>query len=104
VSYQTKAEAYADPDTRARIYMCEVEQAYVFVNDGRPDIAQLADRVIAGEPTAQNALASGVCASPNGDNLTEDGPLLSAMQSVWPVVAAALYVEPESEPEPEPEP
>ena len=100
MSYESKAAAYADPDTRARIFICSTEQAYVFVNDGREDIAQLADRVIAGEPAALGALASGVCASPNGDTLDDDGQLLSAMQSVWPVVAAALYLPPEPEPEP----
>lgn len=94
MTYQGKADAYADPATRARIAACSSEQAYVYVNDGRPDIAWLAQQVIALSPQALSALAAGVCSGPNGENLAEDGPLVSAVQSIWPTVAAALYVPP----------
>lgn len=103
MTYQSKAEAYADPETRARIQICATEQAYVYVNDGRPDIAQLADRVISRDPLGMDALAAGVCASPNGDALGDDAGLLAAMQSVWPTVSAALYEPPEPEPPATPE-
>jgi hypothetical protein len=99
MSYQTKADAYADPATRARIDICSTEQAYVYVNDGRPDIAWLGLAVIGRHPLALQALSAGACASPNGDTLDDDTALLGAIQSVWPVVAAALYVPPAEEEE-----
>ena len=97
MTYQTRAAAYADPTTRGRIDVCATEQAHVYVNDGRPDIAALADEVIARTPLHLSALAASVCASPNGDALDDDGALLAAMQAVWPAVAAALYVAPPPE-------
>lgn len=91
MSYESKATAYADPATRARIDVCSTEQAYVYVNDGRADIAALGAAVIGRQPLALQALAAGVTAGPNGDALEQDGPLLSAVQTAWPTVAAALY-------------
>lgn len=94
MSYQSKASAYADPTTRARIDVCCTEQAYVYVNDGRSDIADLGAAVISRNPLALQALAAGVTAGPNGDALEQDGSLLSAVQAIWPTVAAALYPPP----------
>lgn len=91
MSYESKAQSYGSYATRSRIDICATEQAYVFINDARPEFIQLSEKVIGRMPIAIDALAMGVCASPNGDSLDDDGALLSAMQSVWPSVSNALY-------------
>lgn len=91
MSYQDSNEQYRDMGQRGRYEMCAREQGYVFAADGRPDIAALGRGVVAGNMTDLDALIAGVVVGPNGDQLDDDAALLSAMQAIWPTVAAARY-------------
>lgn len=91
MSYQDQSDLYRTGEQRNRMEMCVREQGYIFAADGRPDIASLGRGVVAGDLTDIDAVIAAVCVGPNSAELGEDGPLLSAVQSVWPTVAAARY-------------
>lgn len=91
MSYQTMNDLYRDLSQRGRMEMCVREQGYIFAADGRPDIAALGSAVVSGDLSALDAVIAAVCVSPNSGSLGEDGPLLAAVQAVWPTVAAARY-------------
>ena len=91
MSYADMAALYANPEQRARIDMCTREQGAIFTNDGRPDIAALGRDTVAGYTNALDAVAAAVITGPNGAGLDDDPALLSAVQAVWPTVAAALH-------------
>jgi len=91
MSYQEQSDLYRDPAGRARYEMCVREQAFIFSADGRTDIAALGMGVVAGDPVDIEAVIAAICTGPNSAELGEDAPLLAAVQSVWPTVAAARY-------------
>lgn len=95
MTYQAQAALAADGPFYARTQACTQEQAAIFTNDGRPDIASLADRVLADpglaswftwplavQPGFGDAYAAG------GSDTITDPQLLAAVQTVWPTVAA----------------
>jgi len=100
MSYENQARLTFDAAFRDRTLACSKEQALVFVNDGRPDIAALADAVIANSGAAQG-LFDLVCVSPGFGDVTDsstitDGDILSAVQAQWPTYAAAVYEQPDT--------
>lgn len=90
MSYQEMADIYRGTD-RNRYEMCVREQGQIFSADGRADIAGLGQSVVAGNVSDIDAVIAAICTGPNWDGLDEDAALLSAVQAVWPGVAAALY-------------
>lgn len=90
-SYAETAERYRDELFRNRSESCSREQAYVYINDARPDIKGLAAGVLAGVATDIDALIAAVSTAPGMSELDTDPGLLSATQTVWPTVAAARY-------------
>ena len=99
MSYADQAALDADPDWRTRVETCCFEQAQIFVNDGRADIANLASTVLVS--FVPNTLRQYVSYSPGfadkyasgGQVSITDGDLLSATQTVWPTVAGLLTTE-----------
>ena len=97
MSYADVAALDADEAWRTRVGACCFEQAQIFVNDGRPDIATLATTVLLGDvpetlrkyisyaPGFADTYATG------GQEAITDGQLLSATQAAWPTVAGLLY-------------
>lgn len=90
MSYQDMNDLYRGPD-RGRYEMCVREQGAIFSADGRPDIAALGRSVVGGNLQDIDAVIAAVCSGPDWDSLDDDLTLLSAVQSVWPTVAASLY-------------
>lgn len=96
MAYKDIAGLAGDMDFTTRICACATEQAEVFVNDQRPAYVELADAVISDVGTA-SWFYWVVSAQPGfGDAFTAggsasitDGQILSAVQAMWPVVAAA---------------
>lgn len=91
MSYADDSATYRDPDFRARAEMCIREQGYGFSADPRPDVAALAQGVVAGNGVDIDAILAGIVTAPGNENLDTDPALLAATQAVWPVVAAARY-------------
>ena len=91
MSYQDDAILYRDGDFRNRAEMCVREQAYVFSADGRVDIASLGQSIVGGNYAHLDAVIAAAVTAPGSGDLSDDGALLSAVQAVWPSVAAALY-------------
>lgn len=98
MSYADVAALDADEAWRTRVGACCFEQAQVYVNDGRPDIATLATTVLVGGEVP-DTLRQYISYSPGfaaayatgGQEAITDGELLSATQAVWPTVAGLLY-------------
>jgi hypothetical protein len=98
MTYQSRADLAADASFRERVTACAVEQALIFKDDGRPDIAALADAIILG-PTNAAPLVPLVATSPNFVEVTDqttipDAEILAAVQAVWPTYAALAYPAP----------
>lgn len=91
MSYQEQSDLYRNVAERGRMEMAVREQGYIFSADGRPDIAALGMGVAAGNLTDIDAVVAAICTGPNSGELGDDAALLSAVQSVWPTVAAARY-------------
>lgn len=91
MSYQEQNDLYRDVEQRGRLEICTREQGLIFANDGRPDIASLGRGVTAGDMQDIDAVIAGVCVGPNYATVGDDQALLSAVQGVWPAVAAARY-------------
>ena len=90
--YQEMHDNYRAPQFRERAEMCVREQGLIFANDGRPQIAALGIGVTGGNWSDIEAIMAAVASGTNGTAaVTDDGALLSAVQSVWPTVAAARY-------------
>lgn len=90
-TYQEQADLYADMESRPRMIACVKEQGYIFTADGRPDIAALGRGVVSGSMVDVDAVVSALCSYSGAGDLTNDDELLSAVQAVWPTVAAARY-------------
>ena len=92
MSYEDMSIVYRDKVTRERGEMCIKEQGMIYVNDGRPEIAALGNSVVSGSWMDIEAIMASVSVGPNGTlAVTDDSALLSAVQAVWPTVAAARY-------------
>lgn len=92
MSYQEMNDLYRDGQQRGRMEMCIRQEGYKFAADGRPDIAALARGVTAGNMVDIDALVAGVCVANTAEPITDDDQaLLSAVDGVWPSVAAARY-------------
>ena len=96
--YSAQNALYRDVEQRGRIEMCASEQAQLTyagetMPDGTtpntPENQALAFDVIAGNLEAIDSLTRIVCTGPNWAQLDEDDDLTAAMQTAWPVVAAA---------------
>lgn len=100
MSYANQAALAADEDFLARVTSCCKEQALVYQNDGRPDIAGLA-RVIIAEPANAKGVFELVCVAPGFGDATDsttiqDPQILAAVQATWPTFAAVLFPQPEA--------
>lgn len=98
MSYENSARLGFDPSFRDRTITCCKEQALVFKDDGRPDIAALADSIIRNPSNAQGVVEL-VCVAPGFGDQTDpsaitDGEILSAVQAQWPTYAAVVYEAP----------
>lgn len=91
MSYQEMDAVYTNSETKSRGVMCIKEQGYIYVNDTRHDIAALGAGVVRGLWTDIDAVWTAVATGPNYATIGDDQALLSAVQSVWPSVAAILY-------------
>ncbi len=91
MSYADQDAIYRDSAQRGRFEMCIRQQGYIYTADGRPDIASLGMGVVAGDMTDMDAVIAAIVTGPNSAELADDGPLLAAVQAVWPTVAAARY-------------
>ena len=92
MTYQQMSDDYRSDAYRLRAEMCVREQGLIFVNDGRPEIAALGNSVVSGSWMDIEAIMASVSVGPNGTlAVTDDSALLSAVQAVWPTVAAARY-------------
>ena len=98
MSYADIAALDADEAWRTRVGACCFEQAQIFVNDGRADIATLATTIlVSGE--VPDTLRQYISHSPGfadtyaggGQAAILDVDLLAATQAVWPTVAGLLY-------------
>ena len=83
------ALATANLDFRGRVSMCIAEQAKVFVNDGRPEFKDLANRAIADNAAVTLQFVPLVATQPDMTDESADTELLAAVQALWPVVGAA---------------
>lgn len=95
MSYESMAALSDDTGFRDRVLTCCSEQALVFKDDGREDIAALARAVIA-SPSNALPLFELVCVSPNLRDVTNsaqapDADVLAAVQAQWPTYAAIAY-------------
>ena len=97
MSYTDIANLDADEAWRTRVGACCFEQAEIFVNDGRADIATLATTVLTKD--VPDTLRKHISHSPGfadtyasgGQAAILDLDLLAATQAVWPTVAGLLY-------------
>jgi hypothetical protein len=106
MSYSSRAALSADPGFRSRVTTCCVEQALVFTDDGRPDIAALADAIVLSHANA-GPLVDLVAVSPNFVDVEDpatvtDPDILAAVQATWPTYAAIAYPAPEVAPAADP--
>lgn len=91
MSYQEMNDLYRDDKQRGRMGACIRQQALIFSADGRADIAALGNAIVGGSAEDIDAVIAAVSTGPNWDTVDEDQALLSAVQSVWPAVAAARH-------------
>jgi len=98
MSYENQAGLAQDEAFEARVTSCCVEQALVFQNDGRADIAALA-RIIIGDPSNARGVFNLVCVAPGFGDATDssaitDPQVLGAVQAQWPTYAAIMFPQP----------
>jgi hypothetical protein len=98
MSYESRALLAADAGFRSRATICAQEQALIFKDDGRPDMAALADAIILSDGNA-GPLVDLVALAPNFADTTDpstvqDADLLAATQATWPTYAAIAYPQP----------
>lgn len=95
MSYSSMAALADDTVFRDRVLTCCTEQALIFKDDGRPDIAGFARAVIS-SPSNALPLHELVCVAPNFRDVTNgaavpDGDILAAVQANWPTYAGIAY-------------
>ena len=96
MSYTNQATLTTDPAFVARVGAAITEQALVFKDDGRADIAALAALAIQSPASAAHSMVPLVAAAPGfGDapdgSAISDPQILSAVQAVWPTYAAVMF-------------
>jgi hypothetical protein len=96
VSYLSQTELANDPEWQSRVRGCCVEQAYVFKDDGRADLAALAGAIMRQDNEqlaffTLSAAAPGFADSFEAGNPIADPDILAAVQAEWPTVAALYY-------------
>jgi hypothetical protein len=94
VAYSDEFDLTNDPEFRGRVGMCVAEQAKVFVNDERPEFYQLANVAIGDYRVVADQMMPLVATQPGMSNTATDGDILSAVQSLWPVVGKRLVPPP----------
>lgn len=91
MTYQEQSDRYRATDERGRYEMCIREQAHLtFSHDPVPANQALAGSVIRGTTADIDALIAAICVGPNSATLDDDAALLGAVQTAWPVTAAAI--------------
>jgi hypothetical protein len=91
MSYSDQSAYYEDSIKRGRIDMCVREQALIFVDDPRPEVAKLAADIVANQYMAVSGVTASVIVGPNFATLDDDGAVLASVQATFPVVAAATH-------------
>jgi hypothetical protein len=102
MSFQTMADLSQDENFRERVTACATQQALIFKDDGRADIAALADAIVISSVNATGLIPL-VAVAPNFVDVTDqltipDEDILAAVQAQWPVYAAVAYPPPEAPP------
>lgn len=93
MSYQEQAQQYTDTSKRDRYIACIREQALTYASDPDPEISGLGRAIVGGSGPDIDAVVASLCFGPNWATLEDDGGLLSAVQTAWPIVADALHPE-----------
>jgi hypothetical protein len=110
MTYKVQSQLVADAEFQMRCQAVFTEQAFHFKDDGRGDMAALANKLLmapnvplAGSSSVPYTFINLLAASPgfadevdNGDGTIDsskitDGELLSATQAQWPTVASLFY-------------
>jgi hypothetical protein len=106
MSYLSQARLAVDGPFVARSRAALTNQSLIFKDDGRADIAALAESLLkVGNPQEINTFLDVLAASPGfaemvdtGDGIDStqitDGDILSAVQAEYPTVAALFYPSP----------
>lgn len=94
MSYANQAALTVNADFQARVSACAVEQANIFKDDGRAEIAALANMVLLSGNAS--GMVPMICGLPGFGDVTDqsaitDGQILSAVQNVWPTYAALVF-------------
>lgn len=97
MTYQTRSQLSFDAVFRDRTITCCKEQALVFKDDGRPEIAALAEAILL-NPANAHGVFELVVVAPDFTDVTDastitDPEILSAVQAVWPTYAQVAYEE-----------
>lgn len=95
MTYQSMAALSFDAAFRDRTITCAKEQALIFKDDGRPDMAALADSIIE-SPSNAHGLFELVCVAPGFTDIDDsstitDGDILAAVQAQWPTYAGVMF-------------
>jgi hypothetical protein len=98
MTYDSMANLKEDTAFRDRVYVCCMEQALVFQNDGRYSIAALARQIIMAPNYAEGVFQL-VVVSPNFKNVMDsttvpDIEILAAVQQCWPTYAELMFPAP----------
>jgi hypothetical protein len=95
MTYQEQSdEMYRNTQQRARMGMCVREQGLVYASDPDPVNAALGQGVVAGDVNDIDAVLAAVSVDANWQTIqTSDPDLKTAVQAVWPTVAAARHPE-----------
>jgi hypothetical protein len=107
MSYLSQWRLAADDDFVSRSRAALVEQAEVFKDDDRADIASLATSLLTADNPQETLTFVGLLAAAPGfalkvdqgdgtvnSSLVADAEILAAVQALWPTVAALFYPAP----------
>ncbi len=94
MAYANSAALRGDAAFFGRLDACCCEQALTYKDDGRADIAALAEDVLV--KGASGLFPPFICSQPGFGEVTDsaditDGQILAAVQAVWPEVAAMTH-------------
>jgi hypothetical protein len=99
MSYEQQVKLRADGSFQGRTSAVVFEQALIFKDDARPDIAALARRHLADAGEVLSIWMPYMAATPgfadhaNDTSLITDGDLLAATQAHWPTVSNVFYAD-----------
>ena len=97
MTYENQHKLLEDSAFQNRGAACVFEQAEIFKDDGRPDIAALAKYHLRSPGNITYTWGSYLAAAPgfadSADDSTaiDDGQILAAVQADWPTVAAVYF-------------